>query len=84
MGLLPAGERTPQQCIGHCRVDYVPLHFNTGHEHKYEDKKERAGSAVLREVILVAVVVIFFCFSSIVAAQHANRAVAIVAGQEGE
>jgi len=69
---------------GHRRVDYVPLHFDTGHGHKYEDKKERAGSAVLKEGILVAVVVIFFCFASIVTAQHANRAVAIIAGKKGE
>jgi hypothetical protein len=54
------------------RVDFVPLHFNTGHQHLYEGKKERSGSSVLREVVLVAVIVGVFCFASIVAAQRAN------------
>jgi hypothetical protein len=55
------------------RVGFVPLHFNTGHQHHYEDKEKRAGADVLREVILVTLVVAFFCFASIVAAQRANR-----------
>jgi hypothetical protein len=58
---------------GYRRVDFVPLHFNTGHQHRYEDKRERSGSSVLREVVLVAIVVGVFCFGSIAAAQHANQ-----------
>lgn len=58
---------------GHRRVDFVPLHFHTGHQHMYEDKKERSGSTVLREVVLVAIIVGGFCFASIAAAQHANQ-----------
>jgi EXS family len=68
---------------GYRRVDFVPLHFNTGHQHQYyEDKKERSGSQVLTEVVLVTVVVAFFCFASVVAAQHANRALASVTHKE--
>lgn len=54
------------------RKGFVPLHFHTGHIHKYKDKKERAGSEVLRELLLVTVVVGIFCFGTIAAAQHAN------------
>ena len=61
---------------GYRRVDFVPLHFNTGHQHKYKDKKERTGSSVLIEVLLVTAVVSVFLFASVVAAQHANRATA--------
>jgi hypothetical protein len=55
------------------RKGFVPLHFNTGHIHQYQNKKERAGSEVLRELILVALVVVVFCFGTIAAAQHANE-----------
>jgi EXS family len=58
---------------GHRRIGFVPLHFNTGHQHAYEDKKEKRGASVLREVALVAIVVASMCFGSIVAAQHANQ-----------
>lgn len=58
---------------GHRRIGFVPLHFNTGHQHAYEEKKERSGATVLREVALVAIVVAVFCFGSIAAAQHANQ-----------
>jgi xenotropic and polytropic retrovirus receptor 1 len=67
---------------GYRRVDFVPLHFNTGHQHHYEDKKERSGTQVLTEVILVTVIVAFFCFASVVAAQHANRAIARITRNE--
>ena len=57
---------------GFRRVSFVPLHFNTGHHHRYSDKKERGGQAVLREVVLVSLVVCAVCVSSIIAAQNAN------------
>jgi hypothetical protein len=55
------------------RAGFVPLHFNTGHKHMYQNKKERPGSEVLREVIFVTLVVGVFCFATIAAAQHANQ-----------
>ena len=58
------------------RKGFVPLHFNTGHVHKYQNKKERAGSEVLRELIFVTMVVGGFCFATIAAAQRANQRVA--------
>jgi hypothetical protein len=58
---------------GFRRVSFVPLHFNTGHHHGYKDKKEKSGLAVLREVVLLAMLVVGVCVSSVVAAQRANR-----------
>lgn len=55
------------------RKGFVPLHFKGGHLHTYQDKKERVGSEVLREVLLVSLVVGVFCFATIAAAQHANE-----------
>ena len=55
------------------RAGFVPLHFNTGHKHMYQNKKERPGSEVLPEVIFVTLVVGMFCFATIAAAQHANQ-----------
>lgn len=67
---------------GYRRVNFVPLHFYTGHQHQYEDKKERSGSAVLTEVIIVTLVVAFFCFASVAAAQHANRSLESPTGKK--
>ena len=58
---------------GYRRVDFVPLHFDTGHKHMYEDKKEKLGSSVLSEVVMVTFVVAVFCIGSIVAAQRATK-----------
>ena len=55
------------------RKGFVPLHFNTDHLHKYQEKGGRAGSDVLREVLLVTVVLAVFCFGTIIAAQHENE-----------
>jgi len=57
----------------HQRAGFVPLHFESGHKHMYQHKKERAGSEVLQEVIFVTLVVGVFCFATIAAAQHANE-----------
>jgi len=67
---------------GYRRIGFVPLHFNTGHKHAYEDKKEKRGAVVLREVMLVAIVVAAMCFGSIVAAQHANQHVSMTDTKE--
>ena len=65
---------------GFRRVDFVPLHFNTGHDHGYADKKEKTGMTVLREVFLIAIFVAGICVSSVIAAQKANR----LTEEEGE
>mmetsp|Transcript_16471 Transcript_16471/g.45413 ORF Transcript_16471/g.45413 Transcript_16471/m.45413 type:complete len:317 (-) Transcript_16471:188-1138(-) len=57
------------------RVDFVPLHFDTGHDkHMHKGKMERSGTSVLREIVLLTLVVVGFCIASIIAAQRANRA----------
>ena len=55
------------------RGGFVPLHFNTGHLHKYKEKKERAGLDVLRELLLVTVIVGMFWFGAVASAQRANE-----------
>ena len=57
---------------GYRHADFVPLHFDTGHKHMYEDKKKKTGSDVLSEVILVTFIVAIFCIASIIAAQRAT------------
>jgi len=61
---------------GFRRVGFVPLHFNTGHQHDYKEKKKKSqqsGVYVLREVILIALGVGGVCVWSVVSAQTANR-----------
>ncbi len=60
------------------RNGFVPLHFNSGHVHKYKNQNQRAGTEVLRELILVTFVVGGFCFATIAAAHRANQRVALL------
>lgn len=55
------------------RVDFVPLHFDTGHNHKYKQKAEERGWTVLAEVLAVSIAVIAVSVSSIIAAQNATE-----------
>lgn len=55
------------------RVSFVPLHFNTGHKHKYKREKEHVGWTVLAEVGVVSLIVIGVSVSSVIAAQRASR-----------
>lgn len=55
------------------RVDFVPLHFNTGHKHKYKQEREHVGWSVLAEVAAVSLLVIGVSVSSVIAAQRASR-----------
>lgn len=57
---------------GYRRVDFVPLHFSTGHDHKYKKDKERIGWHVLAEVFTVSAVVIAISVTSVIAAQKAT------------
>jgi len=54
------------------RVDFVPLHFDTGHSREYKKKEEKRGWTVLAEVFAVTVAVIAISISSIVAARNAT------------
>jgi hypothetical protein len=77
-GFLRLENEHRSNAAGFRRVGFVPLHFNTGHQHKYDDKKkESSGQTVLREVVVVALVVVGICVSSVVAAQRANRFIAM-------
>lgn len=55
------------------RVDYVPLHFNTGHNHSYKNKKSERGWAVLAEVLAVSFVVIVISGISVISARRSTR-----------
>jgi len=64
------------------RVDFVPLHFDTGHnKHMHKEKKEKVGSSVLREVAMITIVVAGFCIASVVSAQRATKA---LSGSSGD
>jgi len=52
------------------KVDFVPLHFSTGHAHQYK-QKDSVGWSVLGEVTLVNLGVILVMVVSVVAAQRA-------------
>jgi hypothetical protein len=54
------------------RVSFVPLHFNTGHKHKYNQGREHVGWRVLLEVAMVTIVVIGISVASVIAAQRAT------------
>jgi hypothetical protein len=77
-GFLRLENEHRSNAAGFRRVGFVPLHFNTGHQHRYADKKkESSGQTVLREVVVVALAVVGICVSSVVAAQRANRFLAM-------
>jgi hypothetical protein len=58
---------------GNRRVDFVPLHFSTGHKHGYKQEEEHRGFSVLLEVAAVTTLVLAAAVVSVVAAQHANQ-----------
>jgi len=58
---------------GFRRVEFVPLHFSTGHSHKYDKKQKHAGWSVLGEVIGVSIFVICISVGSVIAAQKASK-----------
>mmetsp|Transcript_7021 Transcript_7021/g.7743 ORF Transcript_7021/g.7743 Transcript_7021/m.7743 type:complete len:901 (-) Transcript_7021:67-2769(-) len=57
---------------GYRRVDFVPLHFQTGHKHMYEDKKKKLGSSVLTELFFIIFILVIFCAACIIAARRAT------------
>ena len=77
-GFLRLENEHRSNAAGFRRVGFVPLHFNTGHQHQYTDKKkESSGQTVLREVVVIALAVLGVCVSSVVAAQKANKITAM-------
>jgi len=53
---------------GYRRVDFVPLHFTTGHDNKYKNLEEVQGRRVLTEVLLVVMIVVFISVTSAITA----------------
>jgi len=58
---------------GFRRVDFVPLHFSTGHNHKYKSSDEKPGTGVLVEISIVVIAVVGVCISSIISAQKLSK-----------
>ena len=61
-----------QNTEGYRRVGVVPLHFNTGHKHKYHER-HWVGWKVLVEIVVVTSVVIAISAFSVIAAQRATH-----------
>jgi xenotropic and polytropic retrovirus receptor 1 len=57
------------------RVDFVPLHFTTGHAHSYANAQAHSGGSVLLEVVAITLLVVAACVLSVVEAQHASEGV---------
>lgn len=57
---------------GFRRVNFVPLHFNTAHKHKYKET-QRVGWKVLIEILVVTIIVVATCAFSVIVAQRASH-----------
>jgi EXS family/SPX domain len=71
-GFLRLENEHRSNTAGYRRVNFVPLHFTTGHKHDYSHGKEHRGIRVLLEVAFVTLAVLAACVWSVVAAQHAT------------
>jgi hypothetical protein len=72
-GFLRLENEHRSNAAGFRRVGFVPLHFNTGHQHRYKEEKQQRGLSVLTEVAVIAMAVVGVCIFSVVAAQRATR-----------
>ena len=54
-------------------IDFVPLHFSTGIDHKYQKSQQQTGKTVLFEVLAVGVAVFALCIVVVIIAQNANH-----------
>ncbi len=61
-----------QNTEGFRRVNVVPLHFNTGHKHKYNER-QWVGWRVLIEIAVVTSIVIAISAFSVIVAQGATH-----------
>ena len=73
-GFLRLENEHRSNAAGFRRVGFVPLHFNTGHQHRYKEEKHHRGLSVLSEVVVIALGVLGVCVFSVVEAQRANHA----------
>ncbi|GMI52272.1 hypothetical protein TeGR_g4315, partial [Tetraparma gracilis] len=70
-GFLRLEQEHRHNTEGYRRVDFVPLHFNTGHEHdRAGADKINKGKGVLGEVLTIGGLVIVVSIGSIIAAQR--------------
>ena len=72
-GFLRLENEHRSNTAGYRRVDFVPLHFATGHMHEYTQEKQHRGFSVLLEVAIITLVVVMVSFGSVIAAQHATE-----------
>ena len=72
-GFLRLENEHRSNTAGFRRVDFVPLHFATGHSHGYKQEATHRGVSVLIEVVAVTTLVLGAAVVSVVAAQHATQ-----------
>jgi EXS family len=72
-GFLRLENEHRSNTAGFRRVDFVPLHFSTGHTHGYKQEATHRGFSVLVEVVVVTTLVLGAAVVSVVAAQHATQ-----------
>jgi EXS family len=72
-GFLRLENEHRSNTAGFRRVDFVPLHFATGHGHGYKEEETHNGFSVLVEVVIVTTLVLGAAVVSVVAAQHATQ-----------
>ena len=72
-GFLRLENEHRSNTAGFRRVNFVPLHFSTGHKHGYKQEAEHRGFSVLLEVAAVTTLVLAAAVISVVAAQHATQ-----------
>jgi EXS family len=80
-GFLRLENEHRSNTAGFRRVDFVPLHFSTGHKHGYKHEEVHRGFSVLLEVAVVTMLVLGAAVVSVVAAQHATARMAIDDGE---
>lgn len=74
-GFLRLENEHRSNTAGFRRVNFVPLHFSTGHKHGYKHEQEHRGFSVLIEVTVVTVIVLGAAVISVIAAQRATERV---------
>jgi EXS family len=72
-GFLRLENEHRSNTAGFRRVDFVPLHFTTGHKHGYKQEEQHRGFSVLLEVAIVTSLVLGAAVVSVVAAQQATQ-----------
>ena len=73
-GLFRLENEHRHSTYGYRSVEFVPLHFSTGHIHKYKQNDERVGWNVLGEVLAVGFAVVAAMVWSVIAAHQSPSA----------